>query len=92
MKDNETPAIGKKGCLLYSPFTGKHFFRIYDEEKDENGRKNFIDYHLCAEDIDIEIQDSSTSLYVEIPQDSDPKNKSGEGRLDWSSKTLGREK
>jgi len=81
MKDNEAPAKGSKGFLLYNPFTGKHFFRIYGEMNEETGHKDFKDYALCAEDIEIEINDSFVSLY---------EHQDNEGRLDYSSKTLGR--
>jgi hypothetical protein len=51
------PAKGKKGHLLYSPFTKTHFFRIYD------GEGGFTDYDICADDIEIEILDRFLELY-----------------------------
>lgn len=67
-------AKGKKGFLLYSSLTHKHFFRIYDPED----KSKFTDYDLCAEDIEIEILDGFTELY-----EGEDRN-----RLDWSRKTL----
>jgi len=51
------PAKGKKGFLLYSPFTKIYFFRIYD------GEGGFTDYDICACDIEIEILDEHLELY-----------------------------
>ena len=42
-------ARGARGCLLWNPITGKHFFRIYDD-------KNFKDYDLAAEEIWVNIE------------------------------------
>lgn len=67
-------AEGVRGFLLYSPFTHKHFFRIYHEDK------SFTDYDVCAEDIEIQILDSSIELY-ETPE---------RNRLDWSRRVLGK--
>lgn len=77
--DVEEDAEGKTGFLLYSPFTEKHFFRIYDP----NNKRIYTDYRLSAEDIEVTILAGGLSLY---------KNKEGENRLDWSSKVLGRHK
>ena len=70
----EKPAGGVKGFLLYSPFTKKHFFRVYDSED----KSVFVDYDLVAEDIEIEILGNFTSLY-----ESEKHN-----RLDYASKVL----
>lgn len=75
----ETPANGKTGFLLYSPFSGKHFFRIYDPLD----KSKFVDYNLCAEDIEIQILDNFTALY-------EPGDDGSLGKLDYNSKTLGR--
>jgi hypothetical protein len=75
MKD-EVPAKGKRGFLLYSPFSKKHFFRVYDPED----KHKFTDYDLCAEDIEVEILDDFVCLYL-----GEDKN-----RLDYSSKVLGK--
>lgn len=69
------PAKGKKGHLLYSPFTKTHFFRIYD------GEGGFTDYDICAEDIEIEILDGHLELYEEGDRN----------KLDYSRKALGHE-
>jgi hypothetical protein len=70
----EKPAKGVKGFLLYSPFTKKYFFRVYDPED----KKIFVDYDITAEDIEIELLSNFNSLYE------------GErNRLDYSSKVLG---
>lgn len=70
----EKPTKGTKGFLLYSPFTDKYFFRVYNEDK------TYKDYELWAEDIEIEIIDEHTSL-----KESEKGN-----RLDYSSKVLGK--
>ena len=71
-------AEGKTGHLLYSPIDHNFFFRIYSKD-----RKEFKDYKLCAEDIEIQILDSSLELY----ENDDPDQSN---RLDWSRKVLGR--
>lgn len=79
-KMSEQPADGKKGFLLYNPFTKKHFFRIYESDD----KRKFTDYKICAEDIEIEIIGDGIALY---------KSDDGEDNLlDWSSKVLGRTK
>ncbi|MCK9458379.1 MAG: hypothetical protein M0R80_01900 [Proteobacteria bacterium] len=55
--NEEKPAKGVRGFLLYSPFVKKYFFRIYNEDK------TFEDYDLCAADIEVEIIDNSIALY-----------------------------
>ena len=67
---------GKKGFLLYNPFTHKYFFRVYDPED----KSQHTDYDLCAEDIEVEILDGHTELY-----EGEDRN-----RLDYSRKVLGR--
>jgi hypothetical protein len=69
----EKPGKGKKGFLLYSPVRQEYFFRIYDG-------KNFTDYNLLAEEIEIKIVDDWISLY-----ESEENNK-----LDFSTKALGK--
>ena len=71
------PAKGAKGHLLYNPFTGEFFFRIYNEQD----RSQFIDYDLCCEDIEIEIVSDDLVLH----------DHGTHGKLDWSPKVLGRE-
>ena len=70
----EKLARGVKGFLLYSPFTKKHFFRVYDPED----KSVFVDYDLVAEDIEIKILSNFTSLY-----ESEKRN-----RLDYTSKVV----
>ena len=70
-------AKGVKGFLLYSPVTHKYFFRIYDEED----KRKFVDYDLCADDIEIEIIDTHLEL-SEVE---------GKGRLEYSRKVLGKD-
>ena len=77
--DVEKDAKGKTGFLLYSPLTGKHFFRIYHA----TNKRIYTDYNLSAEDIEVTILAGGLSLY---------ENKEGDNRLDWSSKVLGRHK
>ena len=67
----EKPAKGKRGFLLYSPSRKEYFFRIYDG-------KNFTDYNLLAEEIEIEIVGDWVSLY-----ESEENN-----ILEFSTKTL----
>ena len=69
----EKPAKNHKGFLLYNPYKKTYFFRIYEG-------KNFTDYDLFAEEIEIQILGNWTSLYT-----SEEKNK-----LDFSSKALGK--
>lgn len=52
----EKSAFGVKGFILYNVFDHSYFFRVYDEEK------NFEDYDLAAEDIQVVICDSSLVL------------------------------
>ncbi len=73
----EIPAQNVKGFFLYNAITDRYFFRVYGE-KDENGRKKFKDYDICAEDIEVEVLAGGLSLY-----ESEERN-----RLDWSSKYL----
>jgi hypothetical protein len=74
MKYKEIEAKGKTGFLLYSSYNKSFFFRIYDDI-DKN---KFIDYNICAEDIEIKIIDENISLY-----ESKDANK-----LEYSSKVL----
>ncbi|MCX5637086.1 MAG: hypothetical protein NTX52_05255 [Planctomycetota bacterium] len=53
----ENPAKDVKGFLLYSPFTRKYFFRVYNPDK------TFEDYDLAFEDMEVQILDSFVALY-----------------------------
>lgn len=75
---SEKPAGGVKGFLLYSPFTHKHFFRVYESED----KRKFTDYDLRAEDIEVELLSDYNSLYKN--------EESGNAAIDFSSKVLGR--
>ena len=68
------PAKGKKGFLLYSHVTEKHFFRVYDSLV----FGTYKDYDLCAEDIEVEILDQHLELY----------EGENNNRLDYSRKIL----
>ena len=59
----EKPAKGVRGFLLWND---SYFFRVYNEKD----RSQFIDYKICAEDIEIEILADGLSLY-EGPRDED---------------------
>ena len=63
--------------MLYSPFTQKHFFRIYHEDK------SFTDYKICAEDIEVQILDDAIELYETEDE--------GKNRLDFSRRVLGKD-
>ena len=78
----EKPAKDVRGFLLYNPFTKKHFFRVYGEVDIATGHKTFIDYKVCAEDIEVTIHEGGLSLY----EDED---RYANNRLDWSSRVLG---
>ena len=72
----EKPAKNSKGFILYSPIGNQYFFRIYS-----NNNKTFTDYKINCEEIEVEITSDWLSLYEkEKPV------------LDWSSKTLGKNK
>jgi len=79
---NEKPADGVRGFFLYSPFSHRHFFRVYGEVDPTTGHKTFTDYKVCAEDIEVTIEANGLSLY----EGDEDKN-----RLDWSSRVLGRD-
>lgn len=70
----EKSAKNKRGFLLYSPFREGYILRIHEG-------KNFKDYELFAEQIEIKLVDNWVSLY-----ESEENNK-----LDFSSKALGKE-
>jgi len=72
----EQPAKGVKGFFLYNPFTERHFFRVYDPDN----KRQYKDYVVSAEDIEVEILAGGLSLY------HDGKS----GRLDWASRYLRR--
>ena len=74
----EIPAKGTTGFLLYSPFTGDYFYRVYNPLD----KSKFKDYSLQAEDIEIEVVDEHLVL-IESP---DPDIL---GKLDYSAKALG---
>jgi hypothetical protein len=73
----ELPAIGVTGFLLYSPFTYRHFFRIYGEA-DPARRKTYKDYKLGINEMEVKILAGGLSFYED----------NGNNRLDWSSKHL----
>jgi hypothetical protein len=70
-------AKGQRGFLLYSPITKRYFFRVYDEEQ-----KEFTDYKICAEDIEVEIIDDHIELYENEDEDKN--------RIDYSKRVLGK--
>jgi hypothetical protein len=74
----ETSGDGVTGFLLYNPFNKNYFFRVYNEAD----RSQFIDYKICAEDIEVTLVGNFVSLY---------EGEDGEkNRLDYSSKVLGK--
>ncbi len=75
---NEKSAKNVTGFLLYNPYEEKHFFRVYGEKNPETGRKEYTDYRLSAEDIEVTIKSDDLSLYE---SEDDEKN-----RLDWMSR------
>ena len=77
----EKSAKGVRGFLLYSPFTHKHFFRVYDPVD----KSKFTDYKVTAEDIEVEILLDFNALYEDT---ENPDN----NRLDYSSRVLGKNK
>lgn len=62
-----------KGFLLVS-FTGTNVFRVYKKNKE------FIDYKIRHNDLEIQIEDNDAYIY---------ENKKGEMIIDYSPKTLG---
>jgi hypothetical protein len=86
--DKEINAKGKRGFLLWSYLTDRHFFRIYNWQDEELCNKEesvnmhgFKDYEIYAEDVEVEILAGGLSLY---------ENEDGEHRLDWSRRATGR--
>ena len=74
----EKSAHQVSGFLLRSS-DDSYFFRVYGEA-DQNGKKSFTDYDLCAHEIKITIEDTHLSLYEgESPN-----------RLDYSQETVGK--
>jgi len=71
----EKPAKGVRGFLL-NQGTERYYFRVYREDYDEYGHREFDDYQLRAEDIEVTIGSSVISLYEH----------EGTKWLDWSSK------
>lgn len=70
----EKPAKGVKGFLLYNPFTDHYWFRVYNPEN----KREYKDYKLSIEDLEIEILAGGASLY-----------ESEEGnRISWASEYL----
>jgi hypothetical protein len=55
----EDSAKDVRGCFLYNPFTGKHFFRIYNP----TNRSKFKDYSMDAEEIWVKIESGDLSLF-----------------------------
>jgi hypothetical protein len=58
MKYKEKCAKGVKGFLLYSPFHKSHFFRVYDDKD----KRQFKDYKITAEDIEIKLLSKFNAL------------------------------
>ncbi len=75
----EKPAKNTRGFILYNPIAKCYFFRVYGESDTATGRKNFTDYDLCAEDIEVIVEAGSLSLF-----------EGDRNRLDWSSRVLGK--
>jgi hypothetical protein len=73
----EKCAKGVKGFLLYSPFHKSHFFRIYDTKN----KKQFTDYKITAEDIEIKLLSKFNAL-IEFD--------SGKNILDYTSEVVRR--
>jgi hypothetical protein len=73
----EKSAKGVKGFLLYNPFQKCHIFRVYDKQN----KKEFIDYKIIAEDIEIKI---NSDFYALIKQND-------HYFLDYSKKALKKE-
>jgi hypothetical protein len=71
----EQPAEGVQGFLLYDPRTKKHFFRVYEQNK-----QSYQDYELCIEDLRITINAKSASLFKDNVKSF----------VGWSSKYLKR--
>lgn len=59
------PANGVKGHLLLDQKTGKHFFRVYQEEHTV-GVRRFTDYALKAEDICVVLSGDHCCLVEEF--------------------------
>lgn len=75
----EIPAKGIRGFLLYSPVDHKHYFRVYDQLD----KSKFTDFKICAEDIEIELLDDFSALYINGEEIE-------KNRLDYSSRVLGK--
>jgi len=67
MKMTKKPAKNVTGFLLWMPDIDKHVFRVYDEAK------NYVDYTLQAQDIQVTIKANDLALIEE----------GGYHRLDW---------
>ena len=72
-------AKGLKGFLL--SFDGECTFRVYHDEKDEDGITKFTDYEIIHPDLQITIDDDDAFIY---------KREDGEPYIYVSPKTLGR--
>jgi len=70
----EKSAKGVRGFILWNPINEQYFFRVYNPEN----RREYKDYKLQIEDLEIEIIAGGASLY---------ESKLG-NTLDWSSKVL----
>lgn len=79
----EVPAKGSKGFLLYSPFTKRHFFRIYEEDGE------FKDYDIRAEEVEIEITSEWVSLYEDKILDFNSKALGRTPKIDVNPELLG---
>ena len=66
-----------KGCLLWSPVTNRHFFRVYESAD----KKKFTDYELGIEDIDVVLLDPHNTASLFKSEDH--------AWVGWSSSYLG---
>ena len=76
-RKKEQGAKGVEGFLLYSSASQGYFFRIYSE----TNKRDYKDYKLTAEDIEIKLLSNFNSL-VEYDD--------GSKALDYSSEVLGK--
>lgn len=75
MKENERSANKVRGYLLYSPVENGFIFRVYTD----TNRREFKDYKIRHQDLEIEIVDNYSSFYDEKTKDCD-------GYIDYPSK------
>ena len=80
MPTTEKPANGVRGCLINTD--DGLYFRVYQDERDAQGHRKFIDYKLRHDDLFVIIDDKSASLYE--------REEPAESSVDYSSKVLGK--